>query len=71
MAPETSTEYLVGRVDPERGFLRVSDPLACLPDAFSVWDGVAWDLPKLLTAERVRMHAAAPARVPVGVADEG
>jgi len=35
-------------VDPQRGFLPVVDPLRRLPEAFSIWEELAADLPKLL-----------------------
>jgi indoleamine 2,3-dioxygenase len=42
------------QVSPERGFLPTEDPLRRLPPAFSIWEEIAADLPKLLTAGVVR-----------------
>lgn len=46
-------------LDPERGFLPPNDPLRQLSSQFEIWDQVAYDLPKLLVADRVRqaVHA--------------
>ncbi len=41
-------------IDPERGFLPLAEPLTCLPAAFSAWEELAHDIPKLLAAERIR-----------------
>jgi indoleamine 2,3-dioxygenase len=41
-------------VDPQRGFLPTSDPLTQLPPAFTAWEEVGQELPKLLVAGAVR-----------------
>src|SRR5689334_6864681 len=40
-----------------RGFLPHTDPLRALPAAYSVWEEVAADLPKLLVARKARTFA--------------
>ena len=42
------------QVDPERGFLPSPDPIEALPSAFSPWEEIAHDLPKLLAAGKLR-----------------
>jgi indoleamine 2,3-dioxygenase len=39
---------------PDRGFLPAEDPSRALPPAFSAWDQIGAELPKLLAAGRVR-----------------
>lgn len=41
-------------VDPQRGFLPAKDPLDHLPSAFARWEEIAQDMPKLLTAGKLR-----------------
>ncbi len=41
-------------VSPHRGFLPHTDPLRRLPPAFSIWEEIAADLPKLLAAGAAR-----------------
>jgi indoleamine 2,3-dioxygenase len=41
-------------IDPERGFLSSLDPCEELPPAFRPWEEIAFDLPKLLAAGRLR-----------------
>src|SRR5439155_11125745 len=41
-------------VTSERGFLPVEDPLTCLPQAYSPWEQIGAELPKLLAADRAR-----------------
>lgn len=41
-------------ISAERGFLPVTDPLQRLPDAFSDWERISAELPKLLATTRVR-----------------
>jgi indoleamine 2,3-dioxygenase len=41
-------------VSPQRGFLPPQDPLRQLPPAFSAWDQIAADLPKLLMTHHLR-----------------
>lgn len=45
-------------VDAQRGFLPLEDPRPRLPEAFEAWDRLAYELPKLLTTTRVRLHLA-------------
>jgi indoleamine 2,3-dioxygenase len=45
---------LVERVDTERGFLPLPDPLTHLPQEYAVWDDVGQDLPKLLATRQAR-----------------
>jgi indoleamine 2,3-dioxygenase len=45
-------------VHPERGFLPSADPITALPAAFSAWEELAAELPKLLGAGRVRRAVA-------------
>ncbi len=49
-------------VDEARGFLPPWDPLRYLPSALSVWDEVAYALPKLLVSGRIRTFIA---RIPL------
>lgn len=42
-------------IDPVRGFLPSQDPLERLPEAFALWDEIAYDLPKILTAGKARL----------------
>ena len=42
------------QIDPERGFLPPTDPLAHLPPYFAPWEEVGRSLPKLLTANKLR-----------------
>jgi indoleamine 2,3-dioxygenase len=41
-------------VDPQRGFLPATDPLGSLPSAFTPWEEIAHNLPKLLVTDRLR-----------------
>ncbi|MGH2458343.1 MAG: hypothetical protein ACRDIY_05695 [Chloroflexota bacterium] len=41
-------------VAPGRGFLPPADPLRRLPDAFSAWEAIAADLPKLLATQQLK-----------------
>src|SRR5215813_13683527 len=43
-------------VDPQRGFLPAPDPLTQLPAAFSCWEEMARELPKLLVAGTIRQN---------------
>ncbi len=43
-------------VSATRGFLPEKDPLLCLPAAYSVWDEVAAQLPKLLVSTKTREY---------------
>ncbi len=49
--PQDLAEY---QVSPERGFLPTDDPQCRLPPAFSIWEEIAQDLPKLLVANQLR-----------------
>jgi indoleamine 2,3-dioxygenase len=42
------------QIDPERGFLPATDPLDHLPAYFAPWEELARNLPKLLTATKLR-----------------
>ncbi len=42
------------QISPTRGFLPETDPVAHLPSELSIWDEIAYDLPKLLVSQRVR-----------------
>jgi indoleamine 2,3-dioxygenase len=46
--------FLDGCVDPRRGFLPSPDPLDRLPGAFSMWDELGHNLPKLLASGQLR-----------------
>ena len=42
------------RIDPERGFLPATDPLQHLPPHFVPWEDIGRNLPKILTANKLR-----------------
>jgi indoleamine 2,3-dioxygenase len=42
------------KIDPQRGFLPLQDPLTRLPHAFEVWESTASALPKLLVSDHLR-----------------
>src|SRR5271154_7104172 len=48
------TSIAAPRLDSERGFLPLQDPLTRLPRAFDDWEGVAFGLPKLLASDHLR-----------------
>lgn len=52
--PPASPSDSTGPIVPGRGFLPAVDPLRELPPAFSPWDELAFDLPKLLVSGRAR-----------------
>lgn len=49
-----STLIAAPKLDPERGFLPLRDPLTRLPQPFAAWEQVAEDLPKLFASDHVR-----------------
>jgi len=54
MGAPPNQDYINYEIDPQRGFLPPTDPLASLPKQFSAWDDLAHDLPKLLVSDQVR-----------------
>lgn len=49
-----TTDFNTCHIDPQRGFLPTQDPLEQLPSAFTRWEEIAHDLPKLLAAGMLR-----------------
>jgi indoleamine 2,3-dioxygenase len=52
-------------IDPVRGFLPSQDPLKRLPESFTLWDEIAYDLPKILVAGKMREILASMPVLPV------
>src|ERR1700679_2149947 len=48
------TSIAAPRLNSERGFLPLQDPLTRLPRAFDDWESVAFGLPKLLVSDHLR-----------------
>lgn len=46
------TSIAAPKLNPERGFLPLQDPLRRLPQMFDTWESVALGLPKLFASDR-------------------
>ena len=49
------TSIAAPKLNPERGFLPLQDPLRRLPQIFDTWESVALGLPKLFASDRLRL----------------